>query len=516
MTLLYTSFLWLLIPLALLFFTQKRRGKVSSIHIVILALVVLALCRPVVNKGLQLSVIEAKDIIIALDVSYSMKAKDIAPNRYEFATKTIEAFLKDNSKDSIMLIAFTSNPLLLSPPTTDHVLINTALKSLNPEYILTKGTSLKKLFAKVATFKREKTNLILITDGGENEDVEALSQQVKNANIELYVLGLGTKKGTTIEKSNGTLLKDDKNNLVVSRIHPMLKVLASRVEGSYQEASSSPKSTARILKSNMDSKNKTFNKIEKKQYNYLELYQIPLLLALLLFLMLHTRAVKYLLPLFVFMGISAEASFLDAHHLNSAYKAYGNNDFNETKKELAKIDTISLQSQVALANSYYKLQEYKKAINIYASIRSKSPKIKQELYYNIGNSYTMLKEFTKAKIYYAKALQFGKDSDALHNLALVALLKKQDNAQLGIAHPKSQNSDSSKSESEQKQAKKEKGRDEDQPSSGSGSGNESQKEKSSDKEKKRLIMQEKEEKQPLSSKVYELINKGYIREKQPW
>jgi Ca-activated chloride channel family protein len=59
-------------------------------------------------------------------------------------------------------------------------------------------------------------------------------------------------------------------------------------------------------------------------------------------------------------------------------------------------------------------------------------------------------------------------------------------------------------------------RDENQESSGSGMGGESKKEKHSSKEKQRLILDENEEKQPLSSKVYELINKGYIREKQPW
>ena len=515
MTLFNASFLWLFIPLALLFFTQKRKRRVDSMHIIVLGLILLALCRPVINRGLQTSVIEAKDIIIALDVSYSMKAKDIAPNRYEFAVKTIEAFLADNPKDSIMLMAFTSNPLLLSPPTTDHVLINTALKSLNPDYILTKGTSLNKLFAKIATFKRKQTNVILMTDGGEDENVETLSKQIKDAHMQLHILGLGTKQGTTIEKSDGTLLKDDKNSLVVSRVHPMLKELAKSVDGTYVEALNSPKSTAIKLQDNIESKDPTSNQIEKKQYNYLELYQIPLLLALLLFLMLHTRAIRYLLPIFIFMGISAEASFFEGHNLKSAYKAYAKNDFNETKKELQQIEIVSLESQIALANSYYKLHEYKKAINIYKSIKSRSSKVKQNLYYNTANAYVMLKEFDKAKMYYAKTLALGEDADTTHNLALVALLKKQNSAQLGIAHPKGQNSDSSKSEKTQSQDEKKESRDADQPSSGSGAGDESKKEKNSDKEKKRLIM-DKEEKQPLSSKVYELINKGYIREKQPW
>ena len=171
MSLMYPSFLWLMIPLAILFYRDKNRKLVPVGHLTVLVLVLLALARPVITEGLQERKIEAKDIIIALDVSYSMRARDIQPTRYEFAKKTIEAFLKLNPKDNIMLIAFTSNPLLLSPPTTDHALIMLALESLNPNNIMTKGTSLKKLFAKISTLKRSENNLILMTDGGEEEHI---------------------------------------------------------------------------------------------------------------------------------------------------------------------------------------------------------------------------------------------------------------------------------------------------------------------------------------------------------
>ncbi len=95
---------------------------------------------------------------------------------------------------------------------------------------------------------------------------------------------------------------------------------------------------------------------------------------------------------------------------------------------------------------------------------------------------------------------------------LIALLSDQKSAQLGISHPKSQSSDSSKSESQE--AKEDETRSEDQPSSGSGGGGEGQSAKK--QEKSKLLYDGNQEQQPLSSKVYELINKGYIHEKQPW
>jgi len=512
MTLLHPVLLWLFIPVITLFFIQKNKSIIPRVHLVILLLIIMALSRPVVKIGLQEEAIEAKEIIIALDVSYSMRAKDILPNRYDFAKKTLSSFLQSNPKDNIMLIAFTTNPLLLSPPTTDHTLIEIALKSLNPEYILTKGTSLKRLFEKITSMPYKQKNLLLITDGGEESDLTQLTEQLKKGNIKLTVLALGTTQGTTIKKPNGTLLKDKEGNLVISRINPLLEQLVSKTGGTYLKATSTPATTAKHLQDAFAQQVQQNNLITKKQYRYSEFYPFPLFLALLLFLMLHTRAIKYLIILFSLLGMQAQASILDGYYLDQAYKSYRTNDFNKTKELLLQLETPSLQSQFALANTYYRLHDYKKAILLYHTIHSTSPKVKQKLYYNIANGHAKMKEYDKAKLYYTKALQLGEESDARHNLALVALLQKQKEAQLGIAHPKSQNSHTSTKDTTQ--SDKEQSREEDQPSSGSGSGGES---KAGDKkEKKKHILDTQQKSQPLSSKVYELINKGYIREIQPW
>ena len=512
MTLLTPSFLWLLLPLALLLWSSPRK-LITSVHLIILMLIVLALSRPVQKEALQEASIEAKDIIIALDVSYSMKAEDIAPTRYDFAKETIAALLQQNPGDNIMLIAFTTNPLLLSPPTTDHTLINIALQNLNPEFILTKGTSLEKLFKKLASMKMGHKNLILMTDGGEEETLENLTPLVQNTDISLSILALGTTQGTTIKNKDGSLLKDKEGNLVISRVNPLLASLASSVSGAYITPSSTATATADNLNDALQKNESNAQNVQKMQRHYLELYQIPLLLALLLFFMVHTRAVKYLLVLFTFFGLQAEASILDNHHLHSAYKSYKGSDLNETRSQLKQIKVRSLQSQILLANTYYKQRAFKKAIQTYKSIRSTSPNIKQQLYYNIANAYAMLESYDKAKIYYTKTLQLGDDEDARYNLQLVALLSDKKSADLGIAHPKSQDSSSSKSESQEGQEEKE-SRSEDEPSSGSGGGGESQTQK--EQEKNKLLSDGSEEQHPLGSKVYELINEGYIREKQPW
>jgi Ca-activated chloride channel family protein len=123
-----------------------------------------------------------------------MRAKDLPPTRYDFAKETIKILLEKNPSDNIMLMAFTTNPLLLSPPTTDHTLINIALQSLNPEFILTKGTSLEKLFTRLSSMQLSHKNLILITDGGEESDLNKIIPLLKTTDIALTILALGSKQ----------------------------------------------------------------------------------------------------------------------------------------------------------------------------------------------------------------------------------------------------------------------------------------------------------------------------------
>jgi len=510
MTFLYPIFLLFILPLGLMLW-KSPKIFVPRVHTIILILLFIALARPVQEQSLEEMPIEAKEIIIALDVSYSMNAKDLLPSRYGFAKATINALLKANPSDNIMLLAFTSNPLLLSPPTTDHALITIALDSLNPKFILTKGTSLQRLFTKLGQMNTKDKNIILMTDGGEKEDVQALASLIISSQMHLHILGLGSISGTTISQEDGSILKDKEGNLLISRLNPMLKSLASAVQGSYSTASLSPSLTASALDSLLQSQSDQSLAILKKQRHYKERYGFPLALALILFFMLHTRFVKYLLLLALVFGFSAQASMWDSYHLFSAYKAYENKHYSQSIVHLKKIQNASLESQMALASSYYQENRYQKALDMYLSIRSSSASIKQKLFYNIANSYALQGKYSKAKSYYIKALNLGKDPQSQSNLERIVFLIDKQKASLGIAHPKSQDSASSKSQNQEKDSPSPK---EDEPSSGSGSGGEQQKTKQ--KQKQKLQEAPNPSPHPLSSKVYELINKGYIYEKEPW
>ena len=502
--------LWLLIPLIIALF-RLSKDIYFRIHTLILILLVLTMARPVFEEALQKAPIQAQDILIALDVSYSMQARDISPTRYIFAKETIKALMKENGTDNIMLIAFTTNPLILTPPTTDHALVSMALESLNPNYILTKGTSLKKLFQKISTLGKGHKNLILITDGGEEIDTPMLNSIMTEQDITLLTLAMGTKKGTTIQTQTGDTLKDKEGNLVISRINPELETLTKSLHGVYLTPDTNPQTTASTLNHTLQQEIETSHTIQKTQMKRQELYQIPLLLALLLFLTLHTKGIKYLLLLIALFTGHVQAGWLDIFYLQNAYTDYNAHDYNSSYTVLSKIKDASLQSELLLGDIAYKMGSYKKAIAHYKHIRSSNPKIKQMLYYNIANAYVQLGSYSKAKIYYTKALELGNDKDARMNLEYILFLTDKNNAQLGKSQPKSQSNAASKSDmQEDSQEKKQ----EEQTSGGSGGGGESKNKKESEKNK--LLSDPSVQKQPLGSKVYELINKGYIRETHPW
>ena len=194
-----------------------------------------------------------------------------------------------------------------------------------------------------------------MTDGGEEENLEELTDLLYRSKLSLSVLALGTVQGTTVKDKEGFLLKDKEGNLVISRVNPLLESLTDTVGGSYVTPSSTPEATASKLQ---DSLKENLNTVLKMQHHYKEFYQFPLIIALILFLMLHTRAVKYLLVLFTFLGVHAEASVFDPYHLHTAYSSYEKHDFNASKRHLKQVENRSLQSQLLLANTYYRQDNF--------------------------------------------------------------------------------------------------------------------------------------------------------------
>jgi len=504
MIFLQAQFLWLLLPIGVYFMReQQRRTPQQFIRWMAVLLLIIAIARPVVYNGVKEQELPIHSIIIALDLSASMSANDIQPSRAKASRDSIKAFLETNLHDQVALIGFTVNPLLLSPPTTDHHLVSLALDTLKQEYILTKGTDLVKLLEKVAKFSDEEKRLVLFTDGGDEPIASSLALFADEHHISILAIAMGTEQGATIKTKEGALLKNKKGEIIVSTLNSSLSTLAHVVP--FESVAKSVESITAWLNGDKEAQN-----IHKEQRSYHELFWIPTLLALFLLFVSATRFSLHLLALFALMGVNLKAN--DLASLHQAYNDYERADYNQSLIHLKEIESASLESELALAHTYYKLEEYKKAKSILKSLKSTSPKVKQQLLYELGNCEAKLAYYERAKNYYVQALQLGEDNDTLENLAWVIFQKKVDHSTVGYTNassPQASTPIGNEEESEESPSEKE-----NEKTGGSGGDGASSAKLSTIKVIKASANPQ--QKRAMSSRAYDLINEGYIKEEKPW
>jgi len=509
---------WTVFAFIPLYFIYKRHAKnaiAKEIKVLYLSLLfmLIAAARPAIDNSYGNQTFNSQDFIIALDASYSMQADDLKPTRYIMAKDAIKKLLKLRPKDKFTLFIFTSNTLLISPPTTDTSISVMALDAINPLYILTKSTNLFNLFETIAKIPMKEKKLIIFTDGGDEHNIAQLSKLAKKNSIVPYIVATATQKGATLKKENH-YIKDLHANLVVSKINPILKDLAATTDGKYYELTSLD--TINTLNEDLEQKVTTKKQIKVKSYK--ELFYIPLGIALLLFFLSITKLgeVIFLLPLLIILPQKADAALLDFYHIKQAKELYKSSHYKEASKEYQAI-TPSVASYYNLATSFYKEGNYKAALSYYLRIQTSNPIIKQKILYNIGNCAVQLKKYDRAKKFYIQALTLGEDEDALYNLNLLKKLHLKTAIDTNDMLPKKQNPKKSnkKSKTEEKKDKKSahansKSNQSSQQSTNGSGGN---------KKKKIATMSKKKTSQnnyQMSYRAYEKINKGYSDEKEPW
>ena len=507
MSFLNVYFLWLILPLAVYLFRRKTKQSLQQ-HLRWLAVVLLiiAIARPVLVQSSSKETLSAHSIIVALDLSASMNANDIKPSRAIASRETIKAFLEKNLNDQISLIGFTTNPLLLSPSTTDHTLVAMALDTMKSEYILTKGTDLKKLLEKVAEFPDQEKKLLLFSDGGDELVDKALVAFAKESNIKILVVAMATQRGSTILDKNGEILKDKAGHIVVSKFNASVGVLGTLIPFEGIEP------TVSKIQKWIEEQKGLRNGLAKETRNYFELFFIPTFLALIFLFLSATKFSLKIIALLALLNINLQAGEVDSYYLHSAYDYYENQEYNATLEELFKIESKTLESELTLANTYYKLEKYKEAKSILKTLKSTRPKVKQQLLYSLGNCEAKLAYYEKAKNYYVKSLQLGEDNDTLHNLEVVMFLKHKESSKVGFINPNSPQASKDSNENVESEEKSSSSKEE---KSGSSGGVGSKKNKTSTVKVVKST-EASASKREMSSKAYDLINERYIRESKPW
>jgi len=203
----------------------------------------------------------------------------------------------------------------------------------------------------------------------------------------------------------------------------------------------------------------------------------------------------------------------DAYYLHNAYSDYRNKSFKKSQENLYKMKSRNLEAELLLAHVFYKQENYKAGKSVLKGIKSSSKKVKQQVLYELGNCEAKMGYMDKAKNYYVKALQLGEDEDVLHNLKIVLLQVKEDSFKVGYTNPTS--AEKSNSQNENVEVQEEKPSSQQNESTGASGATGSKKSKNSTVKVVELE-EESNSKRLLSSKAYDLINEGYIREEKPW
>ena len=234
---------------------------------------------------------EFSQAVIAVDVSASMRAQDVKPDRLDSA-KTMLRMLVSNLKDQRLgIIAFTSQAFIQCPITTDEDALRYFITALRPDMLPVPGTSLAapvKLAAHMLAKYPGHKALILLTDGEDHipEELAAAKNIALKNGLRLIAVGIGTKEGSLIPDKwdqNGTVLeykKDKQGNTVVSKLdEKSLLELAQATGGTYIAYTTPSQVEAKIAQSLRGLDRSTAN--TSKHAAYKTHYQLPLVLALL-------------------------------------------------------------------------------------------------------------------------------------------------------------------------------------------------------------------------------------------
>ena len=211
------------------------------LSVVALSLIIIGLAN--LQTGDKAEKVQRKgvDVIIALDVSKSMLAKDIAPDRLTRAKQLIQRMVETMSNDRIGLIVFAGRAYLHVPLTVDYSAVKMMLQNVNPDMVPAQGTvigdALEMGLTSFSQNERKYKSLIVISDG-EDHDEKALekAKEAADAGIIVHTVGVGSPQGAMLYDPNTKANKLDENgNVVVSKLNEEeLRSIAAAGHGSYQ------------------------------------------------------------------------------------------------------------------------------------------------------------------------------------------------------------------------------------------------------------------------------------------
>lgn len=233
----------------------------------------IALVNPKIGTKLETVKREGVDIVFAIDVSKSMLAEDIAPNRLEKAKQLVTQIINNLGSDRIGIIAYAAKAFPQLPITTDYAAAKMFLGNMNTDMLSSQGTAIDEAIKLSETYfdDDQQTNrvLIIISDGEDHGDgAISVAEQANELGIQIFTIGVGDVKGGPIPiKRNGIVLnykKDTNGETVITKLNEeTLKGIAAAANGAYINGTN----TSEVVKNIGDILNKMDKtEFETKQY----------------------------------------------------------------------------------------------------------------------------------------------------------------------------------------------------------------------------------------------------------
>ena len=249
----------------------------------------IGLANPKIGTELKSINREGVDIVFAIDVSKSMLAEDVAPNRLLRSKRIISEIINSLSSDRVGIVAYAAQAIPQVPLTTDFAAVKNFLQIIDTDMLSSQGTSIDSALNLSANFfdQNSETNrvLVLLSDGEDHDDIpESIISLIIENNINFISIGVGQDSGSTIPiKVNGRIdsYKKDNNGEVVitKRNSEILKKIASSSGGEYIDGNTTEEALE-YVKVKLDKIDKS--EFETSQFvEYKQQFQIFILIALL-------------------------------------------------------------------------------------------------------------------------------------------------------------------------------------------------------------------------------------------
>lgn len=244
----------------------------ALLKLVVLAMAVVCFCIALVNPkvGTKLETVkrEGVDIVFAIDVSKSMLAEDVAPNRLEKAQQLTAQIINNLVSDRVGIIAYAGKAVPQLPITTDYAAAKMFLQNMNTDMLSSQGTAIDEAIQLSRTYfnDAEQTNrvLVIISDGEDHKDLNLdVAKAAAKEGIKIFTIGVGSEKGGPIPlKRNGVVMrykKNQKGKTVITKLNPnTLTAIAEEANGLFIQGQNTKQVTEKIAE--------ILNKLEKKEF----------------------------------------------------------------------------------------------------------------------------------------------------------------------------------------------------------------------------------------------------------